>query len=113
MHIRPMNDWVLVRVDPAPATIGTIIVPDTATVHGIRTATVVDVGSGKLTVSGRLEMSVRVGERVCFHRWNLEHKNGQAIMHVLSDLGPDYGLIREGDVLVAWPPNEMHEVTSL
>jgi len=112
MKIQPMNDWVLVEIDSAPETIGSIIVLDTGTMHGIRTATVISAGPGRLLADVRVPMSIQPGERVCFHRWNLEHKSGQSMMHAMAELGPAFGLIKEGDVLMAWPADEPHEVAS-
>ena len=109
MIVRPMNDWVVVKVDPMAVTVGSIIVPDIVRARDTHTATVLAVGPGKPLPNGeRQQMEVQPGDKVCFHRWNLEHKNGQAICHALEEMGPDVALIQEKDILFVWPPDEEH-----
>lgn len=109
MLVHLLNDWVLVRTDPMPQAIGSIIMPDSVGAQDTRTATVLQVGPGKELPDGsRHPLDVQVGDRVCFHRWNLEHKNGQAIGHVLEEMGQDIALIKEQDVLFVWPAGEEH-----
>lgn len=109
MDVRPMNDWVLVRVDPMAKTIGSIVIPDAFSARDTHTATVLKVGPGKVLPNGvRRPLEVEVGDRVCFHRWNLEHKSGQAVGHVLEEVGPDVALVKESDILFVWPPGEEH-----
>jgi len=109
MDVRPLNDWVLVKVDPMPATIGSVIVPSSYKARDTHTATVLKVGPGKPLPDGTVKpMELSPGDRVCFHRWNLEHKNGLAVAHALEEMGPDFALIKESDVLFVWPPDEQH-----
>lgn len=109
MNVRPFSDWVVVRIDPMPNQIGSVIVPDSYRARDTHTATVVSVGPGKpLSNGARRPLEVVPGDRVCFHRWNLEHKSGQAVGHVLEEMGPDVAMIREPDILFVWPQGEDH-----
>lgn len=109
MKVRPMNDWVLVRLDPMPKTVGSIVMPDIVSARDTHTATVISTGPGRSLPGGaRAPMEVQEGDKVCFHRWNLEHKNGKAIGHVLEEMGEDVALVKEADILFVWPPDEEH-----
>ena len=99
MLIRPMNDWVLVHMEPIRETTGTII-----QVHGerVRRGLVLARGPGRYE-KGNLERTptgVEPGDRVVFFRENLEHQPGKAIMHVMQEMGDDVGLIRASDILL-------------
>ena len=109
MNVRLLHDLVLVKIDPMAKTIGSIVIPDIFKARDVHTATVMAAGPGRLLGNGqRASMEVSVGDRVAFHRWNVEHKNGEALCAVLEELGPDFALIKEGDVLFVWPPDEEH-----
>ena len=109
MNVRPLGNGVLVRVDPMPGTVGSIIIPDSYSARDTHTGTVVATGPGKNMPDGWVRpMDVQPGERICFHRWNLEHQSGQAVGHVLEQMGPDIALIKEDDILFIWPPDEEH-----
>ena len=109
MKVHLLHDWVLVQIDPLPGTIGLIVMPDSVAARDTRTATVLQVGPGKVLADGtQVPPEIRPGERVCFHRWNLEHKNGQAVGHALEQMGQDIAMIKEQDILFVWPANEEH-----
>jgi chaperonin GroES len=95
--IRPMNDWILVKMDPIETMVGSIFVP-IGTVN--RKATVLAVGPGKEEPSGvRQPVGVEPGDRVVFHRSHGEHLQGKQLVGVL---GEDHLLIRPGDVLLVF-----------
>ena len=109
MKVHLLNDWVLVRTDPLPKSIGSIVMPDSVGARDTRTATVLQVGPGRVLPDGTNNpLDVRMGDRVCFHRWNLEHKNGQAVGHVLEEMGPDVAMVKEQDILFVWSAEEEH-----
>jgi co-chaperonin GroES (HSP10) len=106
MRVRPLHDWVLVKMEPLPeATPGGIVLAGTSVAERQRTGTVLRLGPGRRCWSDRLKkeivkpMDVEVGERVVFFRENLEHQQGKAIMGVLQQLEEDVGLIRTDDIL--------------
>jgi co-chaperonin GroES (HSP10) len=101
--LRPLGDWVLVRLDPLPEKVGTIFVTGSSA-ERLRTATVKLVGPGRRCANGmrRVPIGVVPGERVAFWREHLEHQQGKQLMGVLAELGDDLGLIREGDILYAF-----------
>jgi co-chaperonin GroES (HSP10) len=102
---RPLQDYVLVALDPLPKTMGSLFLPDGASAaERVRTATVIRTGPGRWSRDGRrrLPLGVESGERVAFFRENLEHQQGKTTQHVLRDLGGDLGLIRSPDILYAW-----------
>jgi co-chaperonin GroES (HSP10) len=101
--IRPLHDWVLVKMDPLPVQHGAILLIQDNTVNVIRTGTVQKVGPGKKVGNGkRAPVGVEPGEKIAFLRWHLEHKPGQAVQRLLEDLGDDLGLIRGADILYAF-----------
>jgi len=101
--IRPLNDWVLVRCEPIPEMIGSIIVPNGTRV---RAGEVLAVGPGRVyrDKNVRTPPDVQVGERVAFFRETLETQQGKTVAGILQDLGDDLGLIRATDVLFVIPP---------
>jgi len=108
--ITPVNDWVLVKMDPFPEKKGSIIVLEDSTANIIRTGTVMAVGKGKTTPEGRVRPDVECGEKVAFLRWHLEHKTGKQITSFLEGMGDDLGLIKAADILFAYPAGETIEV---
>lgn len=96
--MKPLHDWILVRLEPLPEKIGSLF-----TLHGdrVRTAVVLDVGPGvhKPGSNTRVPVGVDKGERVAFFREHLEHKQGKQLVSALKEVGDDLGLIRATDVL--------------
>lgn len=70
MNLRPLHDRVLVkRLEEEEKTRGGIIIPDTAKEKPIR-GEIVAVGPGKMSDDGkRIEMSVKVGDKVMFNKY--------------------------------------------
>ncbi|WP_394831793.1 hypothetical protein LVJ94_35285 [Pendulispora rubella] len=98
--IRPLHDWVLVRLDPLSEMCGSLYAPSAARV---RTATVLRVGPGKVVGIGRAPVGLEPGDRVAFYREHLEHLPGQAVRRILSEHGEDeVGMLRAPDVLFAF-----------
>lgn len=101
---RPMNDWVLVRMDPLPEKIGSILLPSKGSIY---TATVLAVGPGaEISLDHNhpekkrfFPTDVRSGERVAFLRWAVESQQGKAVRSTFEDLGADHALIKERDIL--------------
>jgi co-chaperonin GroES (HSP10) len=117
MKFRPLNDWLLVKLDPDKnETPGGLI-----TIHGERhrTGTVLEAGPGAYRkqythMGGPGDTSkfrevfkpteVKPGDVVTFWRENLEHKSGQETNeHIVHLLGDDMGIVRENDVLFYEP----------
>ncbi len=95
--IQPLNDWILVEMDPIETVIGSIIVPE-----GVdhRKATVLATGPGKELKNGvRQPTDVEVGDRVVFNRAHGEHGTGKAIR---SELGGGKLLIKPADILFVY-----------
>lgn len=99
MDVRPLNDWVLLQLDPLPEEqkVGSIFVPDSGA-ERVRTARVVSVGPGRRNpkTGERIPFFVVPGMKVAFFREHLEHQQGRQILARLED---GYGLIRAMDVL--------------
>jgi chaperonin GroES len=94
MNVQPINDWILVALDPIEDHVGIIYLP-----AGVdhRKATVLATGPGKLLPNGVLQPTdVVVGERVVFNRAHGEHLQGKKLLHLL---GGDKLLIKPEDVL--------------
>ena len=92
--IRPLNDWVLVELEPPEEQEGLIQV---LAEQAVRKAKVLSVGPGKRhSKTGALQRTkVEPGMRVCFHIATLQTKQGKAIVHALDD---GLGLIKESDI---------------
>ncbi len=106
--IRPLHDWILVRLDPFKTERNGLWVSEDS--QKVRTATVIRSGPGKPTgASGHVPTGVQEGDRVAFFRWHQEHQQGKQLKGVLSELGDNIGLVRAPDILCAWPPGQ--EVT--
>jgi co-chaperonin GroES (HSP10) len=107
MKLRPLHDWLVVKLDPIPEKIGSIFI-DGSAAERMRTATVLDTGPGMYVSwenSRRIPVAVMLGDKVAFFREHLEHQQGKQLVRTLfSELGKDIGLIREPDVLYAWTP---------
>lgn len=103
MRVRPLHDYVLIRCEPLKEDRSGIIVLTQfqRVLHG----EVLAVGPGRYVGKAKVRtpMALKVGDRVAFFRENMEHKQGQAIEHVLielsEELGADLALMRERDIL--------------
>lgn len=96
--LRPLHDWLLVKVDPFKQKFESIWAPDTT--QRIRTAIVLDTGKGKVLPNGvKLPCGVEKGEKVAFFREHLEHQQGKQLVSTLKELGDDLALLRVADVL--------------
>ena len=110
MPVRPLHDWMVVKLDPLPTeTRGGLVLPQGSSgAERVRTGTVLRVGPGKPFWSSKLKkelvnpVGVEPGERIAFFRENLEHQQGKQLVRVLQELEEDTGLIRAGDVLYAF-----------
>lgn len=91
MKFRPVNDWVLVKMDPLETHAGAIIIPDTALGQDHRKATVVSAGP---EATGLTE-----GDRVVFNRAHGEHLQGKRLVR---ELGDDQLLLKVDDILFAF-----------
>lgn len=93
--IRPLHDWILVKMDPLEHMVGSIFLPS-GTVE--RKATVLAVGPGVEESNGlRQPVGVEPGERVIFHRAHGEHSQGKQLSQAL---GEDLLLIKPRDILL-------------
>jgi len=98
MNVRPLHDWILVKLDPLPEEqkVGSIFVPDSGA-ERVRTALVVDIGPGRKNENGdRIPIFVQRQTKVAFFREHLEHQQGKQLLQRLEE---GYGLIRAMDVL--------------
>lgn len=109
---RPIQDWVLVEMDPlTEKNRGGIIILKDTTGNTVRTGTVLRTGPGKTDKHGnRIPIGVEKGEKVAFFRWNMEHQQGQQVVDRLKDLGDNLGLIRVSDILFAFRDGEKIEI---
>ena len=91
MNVRPLRDRILVkRVEDGEQRIGGIIIPDTAK-EKPQQATVVAVGSGRITDDGKtLPLDVKVGDDVLIGKY--------AGTEIKLD-GEEYLIVREDEVL--------------
>lgn len=103
--VRPLHDWLLVKLEPLPEkTRGGIILPS-ANEARQRVGRILRAGPGRRRWSRTLQrhflepLDVEVGERVVFYREHLEHQQGKSLVGVLQELEPDTGLIRPMDIL--------------
>jgi hypothetical protein len=97
----PVNDWVLVRTDPLPEKQGSIFLPQKGLVY---TATVLAIGP-------KVKSDLKKGEKVAFIRWHLEHQQAKQTKEVLEELGADFGLVKERDILFAFDAKEKVEIS--
>ena len=93
---RPLNDWVLVKLDPLDdrtTDVGLVLVrPQT-----VRTGTVLRAGVDRLYIDGVVKRTeIKTGERIAFLAGTLDNKQGQQITYTL---GEDQALMRESDIL--------------
>lgn len=115
---QPKNDWILVRTDPLPEKIGSILLPKKGSIY---TATVLAVGRGadipidhnKPEVKRFIPTDVKPGERVAFLRWTVESEQGKQVSSAFEELGANIALIKERDILfvLELEPGEKVELT--
>ncbi len=91
MKIRPLQDRVIVkRVDEEEKTKGGIIIPDSAKEKPME-GEVVAVGNGKVLENGtKLEMTVKVGDRILFSKYAGNEVKIDGVEHLI---------MREDDIL--------------
>jgi len=91
MKLRPLDDRVVIKpLNPEEKTTGGIILPDTAK-EKPQIGTVVTVGPGKMTKSGkRSEVSVRKNQKVIYAKY---------IGNEVEVEGKEYVILRESDIL--------------
>ncbi len=107
VKFRLLSDWIYVRIHEPKKQKGSVILPDTVA-PDLHVGTVLARGPGKDASNGsRIPVGVEPGEVVAFHRWNVEHRHGQAISQYLEE---GAGLIRGDDVLVVFPPGSEPEI---
>lgn len=92
MQLRPLNDRLIVKPLPKEeVTKSGIILPDTIDKERPEQGEVVAVGPGKLTPEGqRLEMSVKVGDKVVFKKYSPDEVKVE---------DQEYLVISDGDIL--------------
>lgn len=116
-RVRPMNGWVLVKLDPnTKRTSSGLYKPDKAYEHIFRTGTVLKVGSGpwgkkegtteRTTV--RRPMDVKEGEKVLFIRFVANTHTGEQLRQ--QYLGDKHVLLQEEDFLLVGPPEEFERL---
>jgi co-chaperonin GroES (HSP10) len=105
MGFRPLNDCILVELEPLPEKWGSIIVAHRE--PRIRTAFVKAVGPGRCLKSGkRAAIPLERGERVAFLAMHLDTPKGAQLTQTLRELGSDIGVIQDRDILFVVPPGE-------
>jgi co-chaperonin GroES (HSP10) len=94
--IRPLNDWLLVEVEPGKPTYGSTSIVKVSD-DPISLGRVLAVGTGRHYTDKFVPTVVKVGERVAFLTALTETGQGKSIGHVIMG---NQALIRETDVLV-------------
>ncbi len=115
LKIRPLNDVVLVKLEPRQQYSDTIVIPDSvAQAHPLQKATVVRVGPGRhelIRASGKetkfIGTQIKVGEKVVFFTATMDTRQGKQVAHALPD---GYGLIREKDIIFVYESDLRVEV---
>jgi len=105
-NIKLLGDWVLVRHDDAleneRLSDGGIVVPGgsyTAESEIMTWGEVISVGPGRWSPKGvQLPMQTKVGDRVCYNRFNKRTKTGEALASVIGD---EFALLQEHKDIVA------------
>jgi len=99
--IRVLNHKLLVKLDPSPEVIGSIIVPNGSYTRSECWATVVNVGTGVDTRKGRVPIDLKKGDRVLvirMHELTSSNKGYQAMLgkgYVFLDYPDDILLVQE------------------
>lgn len=95
--IRPLHDWLLIKLDPPRAQEGLI---QRVREERLVTGTVLRAGPGRTFSDGVYHaMDVAQGERVAFFRENMTTKQGQLLGAVLENLAEHLCMVRANDVL--------------
>jgi len=97
MNLKPLNDWILVKLLPIDKQLGSIIIPE-----GVdhRKAEVVATGPGLEYPNGAREPTgVVPGEKVLFNRAHGEHLQGK---QMINKLGGDMLLLKPDDILLVY-----------
>jgi len=90
MKVKPLSDRVVIEpLDPETKTSGGIIIPDNAK-EKPQEGKIVAVGSGKYEEGKKIEMELKVGDKVLYGKYS-----GTEI----TVEGKEYLIIRESDVL--------------
>lgn len=96
MKLRPLNDWVVVRLDPTgehEVSGGIILLHPEL----VRMGTTISVGPGRTYIDGVYKpCEVHPGDRVAFLAAVLDTKQGHQLE---KTTGKEYALIREPDIL--------------
>lgn len=106
MDIRPMNDNILIQVDPEANQIATesgvtLYKPDGACEHVLNTGVVLATGPGRKYDSGKIvPTGVEPGDGVLFIKFIATYtETGKSIQHVI---GKNKAMIKPGDVLLVY-----------
>ena len=89
MSVRLFNDCILVDLEPIPEKRGELFLVEDKSIH---IGKVVAVGPGKYAKKkgqdgryARIPVGVEVGQRVAFHRWHGELKQGRQLSAVFDE----------------------------
>jgi co-chaperonin GroES (HSP10) len=98
--IRPLNNYVLVRLEAEPEKTGTVVLIDSTDnppIFGI----VLAVGPGRIDKKKgrRVPMEVQVGMRVCFMKCVAHTSQAERVNAIVQELDADTILIRDNDIL--------------
>lgn len=106
MNVKPMNDNILIKLDPEVDQIATesgvkLFKPQGACEHVLNTGEVVATGSGKKFESGKIvPTGVEPGDGVLFIKFVAGYtETNKAIQHVV---GKDMAIIKPSDVLLVY-----------
>ena len=100
MHVRPLQDWLTVKLDPLPETTQSGLFLSASAQERQRSGTVLRIGPGRpSTTARRKPMEVSPGDRIVFFRENLEHSQGKAMTRLMHELEENTGMIRMVDIL--------------
>ena len=95
MNLRPLHDWLVIELEPAPEMKGSIIIPGTVP-EPIRIGKVLRAGPGRQWPEKFVPMAVKAGERIAFFKAVTDSGQNKAASFQLPK---DQELIRETDVL--------------
>lgn len=106
--LKPLHDWILLELEPAPTHKGCIIVPDPDRAP-LRIGRVLATGPGRRHPgTGALRpMAVEVGERVAFPMAVTQCGSNKGVTHRLED---NQVMIREPDIFIVVEGNVSVEV---
>jgi len=96
--IRPLHDWLLVRVDPEEPQ-GPIVVVGAAGKQRMLTGEVLAAGPGRQLKSRFEPNPVQVGDKIAFFRENFETQQGRQLSQFLVEhAGENVRMLRANDV---------------